>query len=102
MLPIQLRSELEDIQIVSPMHGPEDSLPSDAQSNVLSSEVFSRDSERCLDGRIERLSEFPSAVGGQADIYEGLLGNQKVAIKIRRFFQRSVHFENTSSKVRLL
>ena len=49
-------------------------------------DVFNRDSEHCLDGRINRTTSHPTAGGGYADVWEGLLGDQKVAIKCLRYF----------------
>jgi hypothetical protein len=51
--------------------------------------VFEKVSEQCLDGRISRLQNHPSAGGGFADIWEGRLGDKKVAIKTIRVFPGS-------------
>ena len=44
-------------------------------------DLFNTKSQRCLDGLITRTSLHATAGGGNADIWEGLLGDQKVAIK---------------------
>jgi hypothetical protein len=48
--------------------------------------VFNKNSDRCLDCRISRLWLPPTTCGGFADIWEGVLGDQKVAIKTLRLF----------------
>jgi hypothetical protein len=56
-------------------------------------DLLSRDSEKCLDGRIHRTNSYPTAGGTSADIWEGLLGDQKVAIKRLRYFSRRINEE---------
>jgi hypothetical protein len=51
--------------------------------------AFDRNSDHCLDGCIDSLSKHAVAFGGFADVWEGCLGKQKVAIKLIRPFAPS-------------
>jgi hypothetical protein len=51
--------------------------------------AFSLTSSWCLDGQIVRLSEYPAASGGYADVWKGSLDNVPVAIKVMRPFDHN-------------
>ena len=71
-------------QVTLPTQPPNDD---DIQNGVSPLDVFNRDSEHCLDGRITGFKHITS--GGNADIREGFFGGRKVAIKtIRPFSSR--------------
>ena len=72
---------------VPPTPGPSDR--QDVHVRPLLTDVFNRDSEQCLDNRITRENPYPVASGGYADIYQGIFGGQKVAIKSIRHFSSS-------------
>jgi hypothetical protein len=72
--------------ILSPTPPPD---AEDVHHSFVGTGVFKKSSEQCLDGRISRLQNHPSAGGGFADIWEGRFGDQKVAIKTIRVFPGS-------------
>ncbi|KAF8589944.1 ras GEF [Ramaria rubella] len=63
--------------------------------SVFSLDVFDRNSERCLDGRITRESEHPAASGGFSDVWRGTMDGRTVAIKTLRPFNSGRRIEES-------